>query len=302
LTCNCHAINANDNQELIQMRLFIDRKNKEVIWRAAEKRSLHLFRNKYVDSWIFESRWDLKILRKKNSSTNRFCARIVSTALIEILWNQKNLNLAMHEYIRDLFDSLSNATIIFVCLCIEHAIRKFQIKRFVLIRFETDAMKNMNIVRFCFFRMMTLKLAFQIRYQRIFDMQAIRRKNIIRKILFKRIKRIIDVNNAFHIYNVTVVKDFYRIDVNDLSMNELNDDEEFDDDVEESNNEKRSNNHSNHDLNRDLNINSKSIDESRDVASFKNVKMKKFHLHRIKLLTQNDFSSRCHSSWSTITR
>jgi hypothetical protein len=63
---------------------------------------------------------------------------------------------------------------------------------------------------------------------------------MIRKILFKRIKRIIDVNNASHIYNVTAVKDSYRIDVNDLSMNELNDDEEFDDDVEETNNEKRS--------------------------------------------------------------
>jgi hypothetical protein len=68
------------------------------------------------------------------------------------------------------------------------------------------------------------------------------------------------VNNAFHIYNVIVVKNFYRIDVNDLYMNELNDDEKFDDDVEESNNEKRSNNHSSHDLNHDLNINSKSID------------------------------------------
>jgi hypothetical protein len=163
-------------------------------------------------------------------------------------------------------------------------------------------MKDMNIVRFCFLRMMTLKLTFQIRYQRTFDMQTIRRKNMIRKIFLKRIKRIIDVNNASHIYNVIVVEDFYRIDVNDLSMNELNDDEEFDDDVEESNNEKRSNNHSNHDLNRDLNINSESIDESRDVASSKNVKMRKFHLHRIKLLTQNDFNSRCHSSWSTITR
>jgi hypothetical protein len=119
---------------------------------------------------------------------------------------------------------------------------------------------------------------------------------MIRKILLKRIKKIIDVNNSFHIYNVTVVKDFYRIDVNDLSMNELNDDEEFNDDVEESNNEKRSNNHSNHDLNRDLNINSKSIDESQDVASFKNVKIRKCHLHRIKLLTQNDFSSKCRSS------
>ncbi len=104
------------------------------------------------------------------------------------------------------------------------------------------------------------------------------------------------MNNASHIYNVIVVKIFYRIDVNDLSINELNDDEDFDDDVEESNNEKRSNNHSSHDLNRDLNINSKSIDESRDVASSKNVKMKKFYLHRIKLLIQNDFSSRCHSS------
>jgi hypothetical protein len=133
-------------------------------------------------------------------------------------------------------------------------------------------------------------------------MQTTWRKNMIRKILFKRIKKIIDVNNAFHIYNVIVVKDFYRIDVNDLSMNELNDDEDFDDDVEESNNEKRSNNHSNHDLNRDLNINSKSIDESRNVASFKNVKMRKFHLYRIKLLTQNDFSLRYHSLWSIITR
>ncbi len=119
---------------------------------------------------------------------------------------------------------------------------------------------------------------------------------MIRKILFKRIKKVIDVNNASHIYNVIVVKNSYRIDVNDLSMNELNDDEEFDDDVEESNNEKRSNNHSSHDLNRDLNINSKSIDESRDVASFKNVKMRKIHLHRIKLLTQDDFNLRCHSS------
>jgi hypothetical protein len=154
----------------------------------------------------------------------------------------------------------------------------------------------MNIVRFCFLRMMTLKLASQIQYQRIFDMQTIRRKNMIRKILFKRIKRIIDVNNASHIYNVIVVKDFYRTNVNDLFMNELNDDEDFDDDVEESNNEKRSNNHSNHDLNRDLNINSESIDESRDVASSKNVKMRKFHLHRIKLLIQDDFSSKCHSS------
>jgi hypothetical protein len=115
-------------------------------------------------------------------------------------------------------------------------------------------------------------------------MQAIKKRNMIRKIFFKRIKKIIDVNNVFHIYNVIVVKNFYRIDVNDLSMNELNDDEEFDDDVEKSNNEKRSNNHSNHDLNRDLNINSKSINESRDVAISKNVKMKKFHLHRIKLL------------------
>jgi hypothetical protein len=131
---------------------------------------------------------------------------------------------------------------------------------------------------------MTLKLAFQIRYQQIFDMQTIKRKNMIRKIFFKRIKKIIDVNNASHIYNVIVVKDFYYIDVNNLSMNELNDDEEFDDDVEESNNEKHSNNYSNHDLNRDLNINSKLIDESRDVASSKNVKMKKFYLHRIKLL------------------
>jgi hypothetical protein len=202
----------------------------------------------------------------------------------------------MHEYIRNLFDFLSNAIIIFVCLCIEHAIRKFLIERFVLIRFEIDAMKDMNIVKFCFFRMMTLKLTFQIRYQRIFDMQTIRKKNMIRKILFKHIKKIIDVNTASHIYNVIVVKNFYRIDVNDLFMNELNDDEEFDDDVEESNNEKRSNNHSNHDLNRDLNINSKLIDESRNVASSKNVKMKKFHLHRIKLLIQNDFNSRCHSS------
>ncbi len=157
-------------------------------------------------------------------------------------------------------------------------------------------------MRFYFFRMITLKLTFQIRYQRTFDMQTTRKKNMIRKILFKRIKKIIDVNNAFHIYNVIVVKNFYRIDVNDLSMNELNDDEDFDDDVEELNNEKRSNNHSSHDLNRDLNINSKSIDESRNVASSKNVKMRKFHLHRIKLLTQNDFSSRCHSLRSTVTR
>jgi hypothetical protein len=202
----------------------------------------------------------------------------------------------MHEYTRDLFDFLSNAIIIFVCLYIEHAIRKFQIERFVLIRFETNAMKDMNIVRFCFFRMMILKLASQIRYQRIFDMQTTQKKNMIRKIFFKRIKKIIDVNNAFHIYNVIVVKNFYRIDVNDLFMNELNNDEDFDDDVEESNNEKRLNNHSNDDLNRDLNINSKSINESRDVASSKNVKMRKFHLHRIKLLIQNDFSSKCHSS------
>jgi hypothetical protein len=208
----------------------------------------------------------------------------------------------MHEYIRDLFDFLSNAIIIFVCLCIQHAIREFQTEQFVLIRFETNAMKNMNIVRLCFLRMMTLKLTFQIRYQQTFDMQAIRKKNMIWKILFKRIKKVIDVNNAFHIYNVTVVKDLYRVDVNDLSMNELNDDEEFDDDVEKSNNEKRSNNHSNHDLNRDLNINSESIDESRDVASFKNVKMRKFHLHRIKLLIQNDINWKCHSSWSTIMR
>jgi hypothetical protein len=154
----------------------------------------------------------------------------------------------------------------------------------------------MNLVRFCFLRMMTLKLASQIRYQRTFDMQTTRKKNMIRKILLKRIKKVIDVNNASHIYNVTVVEDFYRIDVNDLSMNELNDDEEFDDDVEESNNEKRSNNHSSHNLNRDLNINSESIDESRNVASSRNVKIRKFYLHRIKLLTQDDFSSRCHSS------
>jgi hypothetical protein len=135
-----------------------------------------------------------------------------------------------------------------------------------------------------------------------FRHQTIKRKNMIRKIFFKRIRKIINVNNAFHIYNVIVVKDFYRIDVNDLFMNELNDDEKFDDDVEKSNNEKCSNNHSIHDLNRDLNINSKSIDESRDVASSKNVKRRKFYLHRIKLLTQNDFNSKCHSSWSTIMR
>jgi hypothetical protein len=78
---------------------------------------------------------------------------------------------------------------------------------------------------------------------------------MIRKILLKRIKKIINVNNAFYIYNVIVVKNSYRIDVNDLFMNKLNNDEEFDDDVEDSNNEKRSNNHSSHDLNRDLNIN-----------------------------------------------
>jgi hypothetical protein len=211
----------------------------------------------------------------------------------------------MHEYTRDLFDSLSNAIIIFVCLCIEHAIREFQTERFVFIRFEKNVMKDMNIVRFCFLRMMNLmrcELTSQIRYQRTFDMQTIRRKNMISKIFLKRIKKIIDVNNLFHIYNVIVVKDFYRIDVNDLSMNELNNDEEFDDDVEESNNERRSNNHSSHDLNRDLNINSESIDESQNVASSKNVKMRKFYLHRIKLLTRNDFSSRCHSSWSTIMR
>jgi hypothetical protein len=157
-------------------------------------------------------------------------------------------------------------------------------------------MKDMNIVKFCFLRMMTLKLTFQIRYQRIFDMQTIKKKNMIRKILFKRIKRIIDMNNASHIYNVIVVKNFYRIDVNDLSMNELNNDKKFDDDVEESNNEKRSNNHSSHDLNRDLNINSEFIDESRDVALSRNVKMRKFHLHQIKLLIQNVFNSKCHSS------
>jgi hypothetical protein len=133
-------------------------------------------------------------------------------------------------------------------------------------------------------------------------MQTIKKKNMIRKIFLKRIKKIIDVNNASHIYNVIVVKDFYRIDVNDLFMNELNDEEKFDDDVEESNNEKRSNNYSSHDLNRDLNINSESINESRNVASFKNVKMRKFHLHRIKLLTQNDFNSKCHSSWLIIMR
>jgi hypothetical protein len=120
-------------------------------------------------------------------------------------------------------------------------------------------------------------------------MQTIRKKNIIRKIFFKRIKKIIDVNNAFHIYNVIIVKNLYCIDVNDFFMNELNDNEKFDDDVEKSNNEKRSNNHSNHDLNRDLNINSKLIDESRDVVSFRNVKIKKIYLHRIKLLIQKWF-------------
>jgi hypothetical protein len=146
-------------------------------------------------------------------------------------------------------------------------------------------MKNMNIVRFCFLRIMTLKLTSQIRYQRIFDMQTIKKKNMIRKILFKRIKKIINVNNSSYIYNVIVMKDFFRIDVNDLFMNELNDNEKFDDDVEKSNNEKRSNNHLNHDLNHDLNINSKSIDKFQNVASFKNVKMRKFHLHRIKFLT-----------------
>ncbi len=146
-------------------------------------------------------------------------------------------------------------------------------------------MKNMNIVRFCFLRIMTLKLTSQIRYQRIFDMQTIKKKNMIRKILFKRIKKIINVNNSSYIYNVIVMKDFFRIDVNDLFMNELNDNEKFDDDVEKSNNEKRSNNHLNHDLNHDLNINSKSIDKFQNVASFKNAKMRKFHLHRIKFLT-----------------
>ncbi len=48
-------------------------------------------------------------------------------------------------------------------------------------------------------------LTSQIRYQRTFDMQVVRRKNMIRKILLKRIKRVIDVNNSSHIYNVTVV-------------------------------------------------------------------------------------------------
>jgi hypothetical protein len=119
---------------------------------------------------------------------------------------------------------------------------------------------------------------------------------MIQTISFKRIKKIIDVNSSSHIYNVIVVKDFYRNNVNNLFMNELNDNEKFDDDVEESNNEKRSNNHSNHDLNRDLNINSKSINESQDVATSKNVKMKKFHLHRIKLLIRNNFNSKCHLS------
>jgi hypothetical protein len=53
----------------------------------------------------------------------------------------------MHEYTRDLFDSFSNATIIFVYLCIEHAIREFQTERFVLIRFERDAMKDEKTMR-----------------------------------------------------------------------------------------------------------------------------------------------------------
>jgi hypothetical protein len=81
--------------------------------------------------------------KNKNLSKKRFTIDIIHLTLIEIFWNFFNLKLTRNDFVRNMFDSLLISIIIFVCLCVENAIKEYLIEILTQIKFEIEFMHNM---------------------------------------------------------------------------------------------------------------------------------------------------------------
>ncbi len=52
------------------------------------------------------------------------------------------MTLSQNDYVKDMFNLMLTSAIIFVCLCIENAIREYHSERRVQIKFETSFMHD----------------------------------------------------------------------------------------------------------------------------------------------------------------
>jgi hypothetical protein len=67
--------------------------------------------------------------------------------------------------------------------------------------------------------------AIEIRFRRIFETQSIKRANFVRRIQLHRIRKEIQITNVNE--KMSIVENSYAKTFDDLSLNELNDDEDF---------------------------------------------------------------------------
>jgi hypothetical protein len=110
-------------------------KKRRVNLQECEYKSQMIFLD-IIFKWSFHRK--IKILWKNDSRSTLFI-----WLWIEIFWNFFNWRLIRNDFVRNMFNFLLTSIIIFVCLCVENAIKEYLIEILTQIKFEIEFMHNM---------------------------------------------------------------------------------------------------------------------------------------------------------------
>ena len=136
------------------------------------------------------------------------------------------MGIARQSYTKELFDPLPEQAVVFVCTCIEHAIREYKTGVYTMIKFEGPACNGMRTfssdseaVLICTFQSPTT--AAEVRIRRTFSQQALGRRRTQLKILMNRIRIQVNMGYISKAWNVKAVFDPYAAGTDDLPLHEL---------------------------------------------------------------------------------
>lgn len=106
---------------------------------------------------------------EKNPPEGRFAAHILSRALTAAFWNPRIVGIATQVHTKEFFDPLPEVALVFVCICISHAIREYR----------TGVQKTEIFGAH--------DAASEIRFRKTFQNQCEERKAVLRKLHLRRV-------------------------------------------------------------------------------------------------------------------
>ena len=136
------------------------------------------------------------------------------------------MGIAKQSFTKELFDPLPDQAVVFVCTCIEHAIREYETSVNTMIKFEGPSCSgtrtfSSDTEAVLIYTFQSPTTAAKMRIRRTFSQQTLDRREMQLDILMHRIRTQVNMVRVSLAWNVETVFDPYAAGTDDLPVHEL---------------------------------------------------------------------------------